>query len=146
MEIRDLGSTNGTWVNGSRIEGATTLADGGVIRVGQTVFAVEVEPALERSGIPAGVPEKGATRAAQAPPPAPAPPVAVATAVAVAVTAPAPAVPSTPPPPSLPGPEDAGVRRPRRRSVASRQALAIFLSIATVVATAAALLAYFALR
>lgn len=34
--VRDLGSTNGTWVNGVRITTATTLHDGDVLRLGTT--------------------------------------------------------------------------------------------------------------
>ena len=34
--VQDLGSTNGTYVNGVRIEGAQRLAPGDVIRVGET--------------------------------------------------------------------------------------------------------------
>ncbi|WP_328851752.1 FHA domain-containing protein [Micromonospora globbae] len=34
--LRDLGSTNGTWVNDRRITGVEQLADGDVIRLGRT--------------------------------------------------------------------------------------------------------------
>jgi hypothetical protein len=34
--VEDLGSTNGTYVNGSRIDGARRLAAGDVVRVGET--------------------------------------------------------------------------------------------------------------
>ncbi|PZF95400.1 FHA domain-containing protein [Micromonospora endophytica] len=34
--VTDLGSTNGTWVNGGRASGSTRLADGDVIRLGRT--------------------------------------------------------------------------------------------------------------
>ena len=33
--VEDLGSKNGTWVNGRRIEGATALRDGAVVRLGR---------------------------------------------------------------------------------------------------------------
>jgi pSer/pThr/pTyr-binding forkhead associated (FHA) protein len=42
IEIVDLGSQNGTWVNGARITRATSLAQGDEIRVGQTRIRVEV--------------------------------------------------------------------------------------------------------
>ena len=45
LEIDDLGSTNGTWVNGERIEGATLLAEGDVIGVGSVLAVVESEEA-----------------------------------------------------------------------------------------------------
>jgi pSer/pThr/pTyr-binding forkhead associated (FHA) protein len=41
IEILDLGSQNGTWVNGARITRATSLAHGDEIRVGQTRIRVE---------------------------------------------------------------------------------------------------------
>jgi pSer/pThr/pTyr-binding forkhead associated (FHA) protein len=47
LEISDAGSANGTFVNGSRIEGVTGLADGDSIRVGTTTLAVEVPVARQ---------------------------------------------------------------------------------------------------
>ena len=41
LEVEDLGSTNGTFVNGNRISSATTLSPGDTVRVGQTEFQVE---------------------------------------------------------------------------------------------------------
>jgi ABC-type multidrug transport system fused ATPase/permease subunit len=45
LEIVDLGSTNGTWVNGARIEGPTRLAAGDVIGLGSVLVVVEWEHA-----------------------------------------------------------------------------------------------------
>jgi pSer/pThr/pTyr-binding forkhead associated (FHA) protein len=42
-DITDLGSTNGTWVDGHRLSGRVPLVDGSVIRVGQTELQV-VDP------------------------------------------------------------------------------------------------------
>ena len=39
-DITDLGSTNGTFVDGRRLSGRAALADGTVIRVGQTELRV----------------------------------------------------------------------------------------------------------
>jgi pSer/pThr/pTyr-binding forkhead associated (FHA) protein len=39
--IADLGSTNGTWLNGRRIDGPTRVGAGDVLRLGNTVFNVE---------------------------------------------------------------------------------------------------------
>jgi pSer/pThr/pTyr-binding forkhead associated (FHA) protein len=39
--VRDLGSTNGTYVNSVRITGPTTLAVGDTLRIGKTVFLVD---------------------------------------------------------------------------------------------------------
>jgi pSer/pThr/pTyr-binding forkhead associated (FHA) protein len=38
--IEDLGSTNGTWVNGERISGAHRLRMGDVVRFGNTIWHV----------------------------------------------------------------------------------------------------------
>lgn len=45
LEVEDLGSLNGTWVNGARIEAPTRLRPGDTIRLGQTTFEVETAPA-----------------------------------------------------------------------------------------------------
>jgi hypothetical protein len=39
--VEDLGSTNGTFVNGSKIEARTRLRSGDVVRIGQTELRVE---------------------------------------------------------------------------------------------------------
>jgi pSer/pThr/pTyr-binding forkhead associated (FHA) protein len=41
MWVEDLGSTNGTFVNGSKIEARTRLRSGDVLRIGQTELRVE---------------------------------------------------------------------------------------------------------
>lgn len=43
IEIEDLGSTNGTFVNERKTSGPTPLSNGDIIRVGQTRLDVEVE-------------------------------------------------------------------------------------------------------
>ncbi|HEY6067448.1 MAG TPA: FHA domain-containing protein, partial [Gaiellaceae bacterium] len=40
LEVEDLGSLNGTWVNGERISHPTRLAPGDVIKVGTTRIEV----------------------------------------------------------------------------------------------------------
>jgi pSer/pThr/pTyr-binding forkhead associated (FHA) protein len=40
-DITDLGSTNGTFVDGRRLTGRAALVDGSVVRVGQTELRVE---------------------------------------------------------------------------------------------------------
>jgi hypothetical protein len=40
--VQDLGSTNGTFVNGARVEGAQRLSPGDVLRVGETDLKLEV--------------------------------------------------------------------------------------------------------
>lgn len=41
FEIEDLGSRNGTFVNGQKVEGAVRLSGGDMIKIGQTVLALE---------------------------------------------------------------------------------------------------------
>src|SRR3954471_1131337 len=68
----DLGSTNGTFVNGNRIAAATPLRPGDQLRVGQTTMTVE-------GGAAEGAPTVGQVVPAPAPvapPPAAAPPAA----------------------------------------------------------------------
>jgi pSer/pThr/pTyr-binding forkhead associated (FHA) protein len=107
LEVEDLGSLNGTWVNDARIQGATRLAPGDRVRVGDTTFEVE------------------------------GPPVPAAPTQASPEPAPAPALPFDPPP----------QRQPRRRpGVATRRLTPTLLSFGTVIATAIALVLYFAMR
>ena len=61
LAVEDLGSTNGTYVNGSRITVLTVLKDGDEVRFGNTVWTA-------RAAAPAGA---GATSIGQAPPAAP---------------------------------------------------------------------------
>jgi len=39
--IEDLGSTNGTWLNGRRIHGAQWLRKGDTIQIGRTIMTIE---------------------------------------------------------------------------------------------------------
>lgn len=41
-KLRDLGSSNGTWVNGSRVTGSVTVRPGDVVRFGQIGFRLAV--------------------------------------------------------------------------------------------------------
>src|SRR5262245_45296870 len=44
LEIEDLGSRNGTWVNGSRIRRATVLEQGDEVQLGDDVLEVVLKP------------------------------------------------------------------------------------------------------
>jgi predicted component of type VI protein secretion system len=203
--IEDLGSTNGTYVDGRRITTATTLSGGETIKMGQTIFHLEVEAEAEPEF------DSGSTRIAQRPetladpdrttmrarPPLPPEPPADPdrTALRQRPRAPeparaAPAPPSEPPaepsspfrkssrraPESEPEPATARAAAPaparapaapaatgapaaaaqpfgggrsadkRRRGAASRKLAPTLVSYATIIATAAALVAYFAGR
>ena len=117
VTVEDLGSTNGTWVNGRRIEGPTHLGPGDVLQIGESIMHV------------------GATLA---PPPAPVP---------FPGTGPAPGLPigagAMPPASPFTGVSAAARSRPARRGPASRRALAGVLAVAVIVATGVALILYF---
>jgi hypothetical protein len=53
LELTDLGSTNGTEVNGQRITATVTLAHGDTIRAGSTDLLVDL-PRSDRQGAPSG--------------------------------------------------------------------------------------------
>jgi pSer/pThr/pTyr-binding forkhead associated (FHA) protein len=50
VQLRDLGSTNGTLINGKRLMGERMLAHGDQIQVGPLVFQVRLEPGLVDTG------------------------------------------------------------------------------------------------
>ena len=52
LTIRDLKSTNGTFVNSQKLEGNAELKDGDLVRVGPLVFAVHVEAAAQSIPMP----------------------------------------------------------------------------------------------
>ena len=117
LSVEDLGSRNGTYVNGRRISEVVSLSLGDVLTLGSTSFRVEVD-----ASTPATV--------ASAPVPAP------------ASVAPA-ARESEQPFGALATTNVAG--RPRR-AAASRQLLPELIAIFAVITTAALLILYFALR
>ena len=43
LEVEDLGSTNGTFVAGQRIEGTVRLKNGDSVRLGGCIFTAEIE-------------------------------------------------------------------------------------------------------
>jgi len=148
--VEDLGSTNGTFVEGERIAGAVTVPGGTLIRAGQSEFTVEqhadeatalrpivAAPADDRTRLRAQVPAPvqppegvSPSSAASATPPAPAPD--------VAVSPPPAASPAPPETPTARGPEDAGPPKPRATAIppVARIALAIVLAGAVVVTLA----------
>src|SRR4051812_41240948 len=73
LMVEDLGSTNGTFVNGNRVSGATPLNPGDQVRVGQSTMTVEggaADAGATAIGnvIPAPVPPPQAQPAAAQPP------------------------------------------------------------------------------
>jgi pSer/pThr/pTyr-binding forkhead associated (FHA) protein len=114
VEIEDLGSRNGTFVNGRRIDAVTQLGGGDSLRLGRSVFAIELPRSAETVASPVAAP-------------------AVPT-VSAASGVPSEAFGSLAPP--------AGRRS--RGGIASRQLLPMLFSWGAVVAVAAALVIYFA--
>jgi FHA domain len=117
VEIEDLGSLNGTWVNGARIGSGVLLTPGDVVQLGGSQ--------LELAPLPASATD---TVAARGPGPAPAQQPARAEPGG-------PAMPAFAPPP-----------RPAARGIATRRLTPTVLAFAVVIATAVALVVYFAAR
>ncbi len=125
IEIEDLGSTNGTYVNAVRIESATRLAGGDTVKLGRSVLQVESVRAA-------------ATVAAAVVPTPPGP-----AALRASAPATAPAGRSAP---AAPFGAYAVPRAKRSRGIASRQLGPQLVSFAIIIATAVALALYFADR
>jgi predicted component of type VI protein secretion system len=140
LEVEDLGSRNGTRVDGTRIDGPTRVRHGAVVTVGMTMLTVEVPQAAPAEGA-------GATRAH----------VSQGTVVGQAPArpqrsrpAPPPAAPAPAPAPALAGATTQPFGRyqastsQRRRKAATRLWLPQVLTYAAVAGTAAGLIIYFA--
>ena len=122
LQLMDLGSSSGTWVDGERIEAPVVLEDGATLRIGTTTFIVEID---------AWTSERNRTQphlVALSLPPA-LPPLAAAAGRADPLRAPyvAPA-------------------HARRRRADTRMWLPAAATFAVIIATAIALMVYFALR
>jgi hypothetical protein len=113
LVVEDLGSTNGTYVNGQRIAGPTTLNPGDTVQMGRSTLSVEGGAAGGQATAIGAVPAGFA--APPPPPPAPPPPGPPAQALPPTGQQPAfaqgPGGPGAPPPPvgyGGPGPGGAG--------------------------------------
>jgi pSer/pThr/pTyr-binding forkhead associated (FHA) protein len=139
LQVEDLGSTNGTYVDGTRIAEPTLLGGGAQIKIGTTVLAVEgVLPVSE----PGSDQPRNVTRVSPAiatTPSASAPQAAAATASAATVTAPASPLAA---PTQVVGEFRPPVHR-RQRGLASRSWVPVALSFGTVIIVAIALVIYF---
>ena len=118
IEVEDLGSLNGTFVNGNRINVPTRVGGGDSIKLGQSVL--ELEAPGDLATVESAAPE--------APP-----------ALAPAVTPTGSGVPDDPF-----GTHAAPEGKGRQRGIASRQLGPLLTSWAAVIATAVALAFYFA--
>jgi pSer/pThr/pTyr-binding forkhead associated (FHA) protein len=137
LEIADKGSLNGTWVNGERIESPVLLNHGDRIQLGTTVLEVEaLEEQTAKGTVLGSAPVDKRTAARETP--AGASPAPGAGVPGQAAAGPGPAAP---PPQSF-----APASPPGRRKVATRRATPTLFSLAVILATAVALLLYFAQR
>jgi hypothetical protein len=120
VEVRDLGSRNGTCLNGERIQGSAAARPGDQIKVGSSFLLVESDtegsearlrksasgeiPARPAAGAAARLSESGARRSESRDMPAPTPrPFPAAAPAAQAAPTPPPIPPIAAPLPSLPG-------------------------------------------
>jgi hypothetical protein len=131
-DIADLGSTNGTFVDGKRLEQRAKLSNGSVIRVGQTELRF-VQGVEEDQGTRVSAPGKQPVvlpepRVEVVPPP-PAAPLAAPVARAAAS--------------DIPAPFTVRQRRAPHRGVASRQPAMVVFTLASILATNMGLIAYF---
>jgi pSer/pThr/pTyr-binding forkhead associated (FHA) protein len=153
IEVEDLGSLNGTFVNGSKLEAPVRLSAGDVIRLGKTSIAVAAEVQGTQVSQPTSLaPTADVTRAAT-PAPAPPPPVAPQPpapepplAAPASSPAPAPAVAVVEAPSSPFGAHSGAPAARQRGRAASRKLGPTLISFAAILATAAVLLVYFAME
>ena len=146
LQVEDLGSTNGTYVDGTRIEEPTILGGGAEIQLGTTKLVVEGVLPAGREGAEPETPQSRASEPTRAsieiPPEMRKQPAAAATA-----SAPAPPTAVSPPKPAQAlAPFAPPEKRSPQRGLASRSWVPVVLSYGTVILTAIGLVLYFALR
>jgi hypothetical protein len=146
LQVEDLGSTNGTYVDGTRIEEPTILGGGAEIRLGVTKLVVEgVLPAGREGGEP-DTPVSRASEPTRASIEIP-PEMRKQPAAAAAASPHAPATAVSPPKRAEAlAPFNPPEKRSPQRGLASRSWVPVVLSYGTVILTAIALVLYFALR
>ncbi|MEA2421436.1 MAG: hypothetical protein QOF55_535 [Thermoleophilaceae bacterium] len=113
VTVEDLGSTNGTFLNGQRLTGAQTFSEGDKLRVGTTVFSLKVEAAADATRVGTSLPDLDdlqVTAPRQVPDfakdePPPAGPPTVEQPAAASTQAPVPPAPEPVPEPEPPAPE-----------------------------------------
>lgn len=140
LQVEDLGSTNGTFVDGNRIAEPTLLGGGAEIKIGTTVLVVE-------GVLPVGSTESGrelgdarnVTRVSQSV----GSPQAAATESAPPSSMPVTAQPATQAQPTEPVTPFHPPTQERRRGLASRSWVPVALSFGTVIIVAIALVIYF---
>lgn len=133
LQVEDLGSTNGTFVDGNRIAEPTLLGGGAEIKIGTTVLVVEgvLPVGSSESGLELGD-ARNVTRVSPA----------------IGAKAPPSSEPITGPPAALAQPTQPVTpfhppTQQRQRGLASRSWLPVALSFGTVIIVAIALVIYF---
>jgi predicted component of type VI protein secretion system len=159
LQVEDLGSSNGTFVDGTRIDEPALVGGGTEIRIGTTVLVVEgvlpvqaTEPENAAPSAESIAPDlaRDVTRVQAVPPPPPKPETAVsagATAASPSPPAAAPPGPAAPSPvrtPQTPVGEFRPPERAHRGGIATRSWVAVALSFGTAIAVAIALIVFFA--
>lgn len=141
--VEDLGSTNGTLVDGRPIDGPTQLGDGARLKLGSSVIEVEIVAAqVQVTRLSQQPHDFDATRVSSGSPQTAEP----------AQTTPAPASVRSQPaaPAAVARPEDFGAFNPptprRGGGLASRSWIPVVLSFGSAILTAIALVIYFAQR
>lgn len=144
LQVEDLGSTNGTFVDGNRIVEPTLLGGGAEIKIGTTVLVVEgvLPVGSSESGRELGDPQaRNVTRVSQA--------VGASTAVgspqaaAESAVAPPSSAPITRTQPTQPVAPFHPPTQRRQKGLASRSWVPVALSFGTVIVVAIALVIYF---
>jgi pSer/pThr/pTyr-binding forkhead associated (FHA) protein len=135
LQVEDLGSSNGTFVDGTRIEEPTMCGGGAEIRMGTTVLVVEGVLPVSSPNDKGQVADPKATRISEVPAEM------MATRAVASEPAAAPAGP-----PAVPLREFHPPERRRQRGLASRSWVPVALSFGTVILTAIGLVLYFGLR
>jgi len=134
--VEDLGSTNGTFVNGEQISEPVTLTLGSTLRLGNSIIEVEFDlgaPTKVREVVPAGEPTVARAVPPSPPPPAAEPPPAAAAAEPPPAKPP-PGGPRGPaPPPRYGGPSEAERSHPPKPALIAGVVLAVAILVAVVV-------------
>jgi predicted component of type VI protein secretion system len=163
VELEDLGSTNGTFVDGARLSAVVVLSSSARVVLGDTELEIEVEepePEFDPSAtrLRERPPERDATIVAPVPAAPPPPDATIAGAPVPPRPRAAPAEPRRPAPaPAVPGPAAAVGAQPfgsftpaaptrRRSGAATRQWGAAGVVFLVIIVTAIALIVYFAAR
>jgi predicted component of type VI protein secretion system len=127
LSIEDLGSTNGTLVNGETITERRSLRDGDEVQIGSTVWRLRAPAGATRlRETPAPAASQATTLRPAAPAPAPPEPAATEPPAPEPATAEAPAAesarPATPPPPEPAAPEPRAPEPARAAASAAKPA------------------------